>query len=122
VRSLRRTDLVLYQTEAERLVLVAPETHREQTLVMVERLRERAQRRFGVQLHTSVASFPEQGLTFEELLARAEQDLPAIENESDTNSPASVLRSITSGDQHLFVADDSSGKQSVNAATVSVDG
>lgn len=72
-RSLRRTDLLLYQSDQERLVLVAPETPREPTMRLVERVRHRVQQRLGVAVRCRVATFPQQGLTFEELLAQAEQ-------------------------------------------------
>lgn len=74
-RTLRRTDFILDHAKEGRLVLVAPEMHKEQTAAIVERLNEQAQRRLGIALRSGVASFPDQGVTFEELLYQAEQDM-----------------------------------------------
>ncbi|HEX6287621.1 MAG TPA: hypothetical protein VFZ66_00445 [Herpetosiphonaceae bacterium] len=74
-RTLRRTDFVLDQANEGRLVLVAPEMHKQQTDSIITRLNEQAQRRLGISLRSGVASFPDQGVTFEELLFQAEQDL-----------------------------------------------
>jgi hypothetical protein len=74
-RTLRRTDFILDYAKQGRLVLVAPEMHKEQTISIVERLNEQAQRRLGISLRSGVASFPNQGVTFEELLYQAEQDM-----------------------------------------------
>lgn len=74
-RTLRRTDFILDHPKEGRLVLVAPEMHKEQTTSIIERLNEQAQRRLGISLRSGVASFPDQGVTFEELLYQAEQDM-----------------------------------------------
>lgn len=74
-RTLRRTDFILDQAREGRLVLVAPEMRKEQTTAIVARLNEQAHRRLGIALRTGVASFPDQGVTFEELLYQAEQEL-----------------------------------------------
>ncbi|HEY0601302.1 MAG TPA: hypothetical protein VGD58_00260 [Herpetosiphonaceae bacterium] len=74
-RTLRRTDFILDHAKEGRLVLVAPEMHKEQTAAIVERLNDQARRRLGISLRSGVASFPDQGVTFEELLYQAEQDM-----------------------------------------------
>lgn len=74
-QTLRRTDFVVDQTAEGRLVLVMPELRADQTTSIIDRLNERAQRRLGVSLNCSVATFPDQGLTFEELMSQAERNL-----------------------------------------------
>ncbi|HBY96463.1 MAG: hypothetical protein M5U01_35045 [Ardenticatenaceae bacterium] len=78
---IRRTDFVLYQTEEGRLVLIAPKAGKDQTTAIASRLNEHAQRYLGVTLHCGVATFPDEGVTFEELLTRAEQSLHQKEQE-----------------------------------------
>lgn len=74
-RSLRRTDFVVDQTDDGRIVLVMPEMQKSQTMATIARLNQRVQQRLGVKLRYGVASFPEQGVTFEELIHQAETTL-----------------------------------------------
>lgn len=74
-RTLRRTDVILDETPAGRLVLVMPEAREEQTSVVIERLRARVQQQLGVDLRYSTATFPDQGVTFDELVHQAERNL-----------------------------------------------
>lgn len=85
-RTLRRTDLVLDQTESGRLVLVLPTLQREQAAAIFNRINDRVQRRLGIQLRYGISSFPQQGVTFEELVYQAEQELQPVENERRTGS------------------------------------
>jgi GGDEF domain-containing protein len=72
-RTLRRTDFILDQTDEGRLVLVMPELRKEQAEAITKRLSERARHRLGLTLHWGMASFPDNGVTFEELIYQAEQ-------------------------------------------------
>lgn len=74
-KTIRRTDFVLDRSKDGQLVLIAPEMRKEQALALIERLDKTAQRRLGVSVSCGVASFPQQGATFEELLYQAEQQL-----------------------------------------------
>lgn len=74
-KTIRRTDFVLDRSKDGQLVLIAPEMSKQQALALIERLDKTAQRRLGVSVSCGVASFPQQGATFEELLYQAEQDL-----------------------------------------------
>ncbi|MBI5031548.1 MAG: hypothetical protein HZB51_13555 [Chloroflexi bacterium] len=74
-RDLRRSDLILDQTGDGRLILVTPETRPTEVSPLLERLTNRAQSRLGITVKWGVATFPEQGLTYEELVHQAEQDL-----------------------------------------------
>ncbi len=73
--AIRRTDFILDQTGQGRLVLVTPEMRKEQAGAVLQRLNDQTQKRLGVTLRCGVASFPDQGITFEELIDQAERDL-----------------------------------------------
>ncbi len=89
-RSLRRTDFVVDQTEEGRIVLIMPEMAKAQTISTLARLDQQVQRRLGFTLRYGVASFPDQGVTFEELAYQAESALNPIvqERRSDELSGA----------------------------------
>lgn len=74
-RTLRRTDFVLHEVDDGRLVVVMPELHKDQTDTIIARLTQVAQRRLGLTVQYGVASFPDNGVTFEELVYQAEQNL-----------------------------------------------
>ncbi|MFQ5856323.1 MAG: hypothetical protein ACE5LU_11840 [Anaerolineae bacterium] len=71
----RRTDFLLDQSDEGRLVLVAPRVGKDQVPMIISRLNEQAQQHLGTTLRYGVASFPDEGVTFEELIVQAEQDL-----------------------------------------------
>jgi GGDEF domain-containing protein len=74
-RYMRRTDIIIEGQQPGRLVLLAPETTVEEAEALGERLKNVAEERLGVNAHYSVATFPNQALTYEELLNVAEQRL-----------------------------------------------
>jgi GGDEF domain-containing protein len=74
-RALRRTDFVLHEVGDGRLVVVMPELRKEQTGAIINRLTQVAQRRLGLSVQYGIASFPDNGVTFEELVYQAEQNL-----------------------------------------------
>lgn len=96
---LRSTDFILEQSEKGRLVFVTPEVNSTQAAQLVRRLGERAQQALGVRLQWGAATFPEQGLTLEELIYQAELDL---KRDTDTSrveaitieNPASIEESL----------------------------
>lgn len=94
-RTLRRTDFVLDQTKEGRLVLVMPEMKPDQTQAIIRRLKERAQRRLGIAVRCSVASFPEQGVTFEELVYQAEQQMRPVGHDRRSDGDGDVPEGAT---------------------------
>lgn len=74
-KSIRTTDFVVDQSESGHLVLVVPEATKSETYGMLDRLTQIVQRRLGVSVNYGVASFPQQGATFEELVFQAQQQL-----------------------------------------------
>lgn len=74
-RHLRRTDIIVEGPQPGRLVLLAPDTSAEDAQLLGERLAQVARERVGIDASYSVATFPDQALTYEELLNVAEQRL-----------------------------------------------
>jgi GGDEF domain-containing protein len=69
---LRRTDLLVQNQGSGRFVLLAPETDQNAGNRLAERINNRAQRELGILVKTSVVSFPDDALTFDELVNAAE--------------------------------------------------
>lgn len=74
-RYLRRTDIIIEGQRSGRLVFLAPETNEEDAIAFGQRITRIANERLGVAAEFSIATFPQQALTFEELLNVAEQRL-----------------------------------------------
>ncbi len=74
-KELRAMDLVLADREQQRLILVCPEIDRRAVPQLIEHLDTAIQRELGLQLSSSSASFPEDGLTFDGLWYRASKVL-----------------------------------------------
>ena len=91
--NLRGSDSIVDDSNHGRWLLMTSEVQRAQTSAILKRLNEQTTRGFGIKLRFGVASYPEQGLTFEDLVAKAEQDLRADptdrRNETDVD-PVSV--------------------------------
>lgn len=71
----RRTDLILRRGKEGRFVVLCPETNGEGSVHLAERIQEVAMERLGIAVAYGIASFPDEALTFEELLQRAEFNL-----------------------------------------------
>jgi len=82
-RHLRRSDVIFEDGAAGRLVLLAPETGEAEATRMSARIAMVVQEQLGIQVRSSVAAFPDQALTFDDLLRVAEQRLhtaPTVEH------------------------------------------
>ena len=78
-QQLRRSDLVLEQRDANRVVLVCPDTNKTDSEVLVEYIGDVVARQMGLTIKCGTASFPQEALTFEELVDRAGQDITQFE-------------------------------------------
>lgn len=87
-RHLRRTDVVLEDQQPGRLVLLAPETSEDEAIGISRRVTQLIHDHLGVAVQGSVAAFPRQALTFEDLLLVAEQRLQSqpVTSEEPTES------------------------------------
>ncbi len=72
---LRRTDLMLEQQEQNRFILLCPETDAAGVQVVVDRIQAAAANQLGITVRCGTASFPEQQLTFEQLVEHAKARL-----------------------------------------------
>jgi hypothetical protein len=109
-RIIRRTDFLVDESEDGRLILVMPEMTHEQTTAIVERLNQQVQERLGSGLRYGVASLPEQGVTFEELVYQAEydskskyhgrfHDRPVVEHSGTTEKMQLIEAGMHTGDR-----------------------
>lgn len=88
----RRTDMIISQGDDEStFFILCPETKGDDTVVLAERIRAAALEHLGIDVNYGIASFPEEALTYEELVKRAEHHLfSSEENPQAIVSTASV--------------------------------
>ena len=72
-KQLRRTDLIIEQPRHHRLILLFPETDGPGSKEMAARIEKMAEKSLGVPVSCGHATFPDEAVTFEELLQRAEE-------------------------------------------------
>jgi hypothetical protein len=72
---LRRTDLILEQRDQGRFIVLCPETSAGDLNLLVEYIQTIAAKQLGTAVACGVATFPNEALTFEELVHRAESQL-----------------------------------------------
>jgi GGDEF domain-containing protein len=68
----RRTDLIIEKDSSNSFVLICPETGADGVYILAERLQTIATKMLGIELRFGMASFPDEALTFEDLLKKAE--------------------------------------------------
>ena len=72
---LRRTDLILEQRDQGRFLIMCPDTTSGDLKLLVEYIQAVAAEQLGTSLACGVATFPDEAITFEELVNRAESHL-----------------------------------------------
>ena len=88
----RETDLIL-RDQRGRFVLLCPETNNERSVIFGERIRQAVAEAMDADVVWSSASFPDEALTFEELIERAEQRLARPEPAAEPSIPVRVEES-----------------------------
>jgi hypothetical protein len=78
-REARRTDLIMDPEDENGFILLCPETNGSGSEVLAARLEETIREELGVSVKCGFASFPDQALTFEDLLQKAQFNLSAPE-------------------------------------------
>jgi hypothetical protein len=78
-REARRTDLIMDPEDENGFILLCPETNSDGSEVLAARLEESVREELGVNIKCGYASFPDQALTFEDLLQKAQFHLSAPE-------------------------------------------
>jgi hypothetical protein len=71
----RRTDLILEQRDQERFMILCPDTNAADLSLMVEYLQIVAQEQLGASVVCGAATFPDEAVTFDELMHQAESRL-----------------------------------------------
>jgi len=71
----RRPDLVIKQEQTDRFVILCPETSAASSDILRQRIQNAVKTNLGVSMSVGVASFPDDALTFEELLHKASSKL-----------------------------------------------
>ena len=87
---MRRTDTVLEIPDGEHIVVLSPETNAEQSHTLVERIQAAASADLGIEIHCGTASFPNDALTFDELVREASRKLTVSHSslqQSTTQTP-----------------------------------
>ena len=82
-QELRRSDLILTNKEDGQLILLLPETGREASLQIGKRIDEIIQKQLNYPIHYGICSFPDQELTFEQLVTKARQELENNRRQSE---------------------------------------
>jgi GGDEF domain-containing protein len=84
---LRRTDMVLDQRDKGRFVILSPDTNAANAAALADRIQAAAAVQLGVLVSCGVASFPDEALTFEELVHQAKISVrPPIEPNRSPNA------------------------------------
>lgn len=79
----RETDLIMRDREGNFIILCA-ETERERSTLLAQRVRATIAESMGADLSWGVAAFPQEALTFEELLQKAQQETAASQITAQT--------------------------------------
>jgi GGDEF domain-containing protein len=98
IEELQDTDIVAQRNE--HFVALLPETNKEDVSQIIRRLEISARDRLGVELNIGASSFPEEAITFEMLLERAETEMKrsvlhkdeSVESTSTTTKVKSILQ------------------------------
>jgi hypothetical protein len=72
---IRRTDLIMEQTDRERFVILCPDTNAADLALLAEYLQVVAQEELSASVACGAATFPDEAITFEELMRQAETRL-----------------------------------------------
>lgn len=106
---LRRTDLILEQREQGRFIILCPETNARELKLLVEYIQTIAKKQLGAAVACGVATFPDEALTFEELVQRAESHLHET-NGHATSHKTELPQAENSGEVLLQHINGSNGK------------
>jgi PleD family two-component response regulator len=92
---IRQTDLVLRDLRG-RFVVLCPETDLDSTILLAKRIAQAVKERTNLNVLWGVAAFPEEALTFDDLLQKASERLHQIDSE---NPQVSVFESVNQGSE-----------------------
>ena len=75
-KDLRRTDIILEKMNDDEIVLLLPDTTSFGSFSLAERIQTVASRNLGISVSCGIASFPDEALTFDDLVRKAESYFP----------------------------------------------
>jgi hypothetical protein len=102
-QQLRLSDLILHEEQHQRIILLCPEADTVQSTSLVQQINAALQEQLGLRTTWASATFPEDGFTFDGLMARAEGKLspqaPASFNGTQPNrlQPPTDLAALKEG-------------------------
>lgn len=84
---IRPMDLMVEQDDVGRFIIICPETSHYGVNKLTERIRTVVAEQLGIVVLTGTSSFPDEALSFEELVEKAEQEIwPALEGNIHTSA------------------------------------
>jgi len=88
----RRTDFILEPEKQDGFILLCPETNAEGASQLASRIQTFAQKDLGLTVQCGSAAFPEEAITFEDLLLKARKDMlePGELSQLTINDPGAV--------------------------------
>ncbi len=89
-RVLRRTDMVLEPGDPRRFIIFSPETDADNSGALMRHIQTHIAGELQVELRCGVAVFPKDALTFDELVRKAEQNLPTVDDHALVQSYRAV--------------------------------
>ncbi len=90
---MRRTDTIFEQPNANQFIVMSPETSAINSGSFIERIQTAVTEKLGVSVICGVASFPDDALTFDELVREAESDAARQQSRSSQAKPPTEARS-----------------------------
>lgn len=90
---MRRTDTIFEQPSANQFIVLSPETSASNSLNFVERIKAATSEKLGVDVVCGIASFPDDALTFDELVREAESHIQRQNPVAITPNQATDTRS-----------------------------
>ncbi|MBA3468691.1 MAG: hypothetical protein H0T53_03505 [Herpetosiphonaceae bacterium] len=90
---MRRTDTIFEQPNANQFIVMSPETSTLNSGAFIERIQTAATEKLGVNVICGVASFPDDALTFDELVREAESHAARQQSRSSQAKPPTEARS-----------------------------
>jgi GGDEF domain-containing protein len=75
---LRRIDLVVKQPEKDRFIILCPEARSEEVARLISRIQMSSANHLGLSVACGMATFPEEAVTFDDLIQQAEQKLQGL--------------------------------------------
>ena len=84
-KEIRRPDFILEQRSEDRIVLLLPEANAKAIKAVSANVQKIARDKVGAEVEVGVAAFPDDAVTFDDLLSRAEREIETLNNSASEN-------------------------------------